>query len=333
MLRLPQIRYLAIAAMPMLAILVAGSDLAHSQSSQDWMVSEAVEDVLVEHADSSASTAAVGDRLAVGSTITTSANGRAVLSRGDSSMTVSSNSEITLVSEASDTSRTTIRQKIGAILYKVEKQSDQHFEVETPYIVAVVKGTSFSVNVTDGATMTHVVEGAVEVTSLGSRETQLVHPGQTATVSSANDMRIEMSHISNGTGEQAHTPSPAATDTASANRVINRTLGATDLDLAAVTDGLIRSKSGRDDAARSDGSDDDFENDGEIEGGDDGRDGDDVGEGESELGGDDNVAGLDVDLDSDDSFSGIDIDDGMSGIDVDVPDNAVPEIDIDDDDD
>ncbi len=37
-------------------------------------------------------------------------------------------------------------QAIGSLLFKVEKRTTQHFEVETPYLTAVVKGTTFTVS-------------------------------------------------------------------------------------------------------------------------------------------------------------------------------------------
>ena len=109
-------------------------------------------------------------------------------------MTVAPSSEITLATDGGDGSMTTIFQKIGSVLYTVEKQSDQHFEVETPFLAAVVKGTSFTVGVNNSAAVTHVVEGAVEVTSFGNQQSQMVRPGQTVTVSNANGLQLEMSH-------------------------------------------------------------------------------------------------------------------------------------------
>jgi hypothetical protein len=72
---------------------------------------------------------------------------------------------------------------MGSLLFKVEKQASQHFEVETPYLAAVVKGTTFSVSVDGEASAVHVVEGAVEVKALATGQVGLIKPGYTAVVS------------------------------------------------------------------------------------------------------------------------------------------------------
>ena len=50
--------------------------------------------------------------------------------------------------EKTDGLSTTIQQRAGSILLEVEKRNVTHFEVETPYLAAVVKGTQF-VNLRD----------------------------------------------------------------------------------------------------------------------------------------------------------------------------------------
>jgi hypothetical protein len=54
---------------------------------------------------------------------------------------------------------TTIKQQAGSILLEVEKKNVKHFEVETPYAAAVVKGTQFRVTVTTSGTKVDVVRG------------------------------------------------------------------------------------------------------------------------------------------------------------------------------
>ena len=51
---------------------------------------------------------------------------------------------------------TTIMQQAGSILLEVEKRNVKHFEVETPYLAAVVKGTQFRVTVNAGSTSVDV---------------------------------------------------------------------------------------------------------------------------------------------------------------------------------
>src|SRR5215472_1895564 len=76
---------------------------------------------------------------------------------------------------------TTILQQAGSILLEVEKRDVQHFEVETPYLAAVVKGTQFIVTVGATSTSVEVRRGQVEVSDFKSGQIAQVLPGQVAT--------------------------------------------------------------------------------------------------------------------------------------------------------
>ena len=72
----------------------------------------------------------------------TGGNGRVLLIRGQETILVAPNSVISVPAEKKDGMQTTILQQAGSIVLEVEKQNVQHFEVETPYLAAVVKGTA-----------------------------------------------------------------------------------------------------------------------------------------------------------------------------------------------
>ena len=65
----------------------------------------------------------------------------------------------------------------------------------------MIKGTTFTVNVNDAGAALHVVEGAVQVTSLDTGQVALIQPGQTAAISadSGGDLSV--------VGDGAVTPS------------------------------------------------------------------------------------------------------------------------------
>jgi hypothetical protein len=86
---------------------------------------------------------------------------------------------------ATEAKTTNLVQKIGTLLFKIERAPARRFAVDTPYLAAVVKGTTFTVTVRGDSGLVHVTEGAVLVASFGSRETALVTPGQTAQVLAA----------------------------------------------------------------------------------------------------------------------------------------------------
>src|SRR6185503_10903504 len=78
---------------------------------------------------------------------------------------------------------TTITQQAGVILLDVEKRNVPHFEVETPYLAAVVKGTQFRVSVEKGTSRVAVLRGQVQVADFKSGQNVLVMPGQVARTS------------------------------------------------------------------------------------------------------------------------------------------------------
>ena len=86
-----------------------------------------------------------------------------LLKRGEEMILVSPNSVIGVPAEKKEGLSTTIKQQAGSILLDVEKRNVKHFEVETPYLAAVVKGTQFRVTVNATSTSVDVIRGQVEV--------------------------------------------------------------------------------------------------------------------------------------------------------------------------
>lgn len=124
-----------------------------------------------------------GRVLEPGEGLATAGEGTVVLTRGTTTITVGPNGRMQIPADGDQGVRTRIVQAMGSLLFKVEKQASQHFEVETPYLAAVVKGTTFSVSVDGEASAVHVVEGAVEVKALATGQVGLIKPGYTAVVS------------------------------------------------------------------------------------------------------------------------------------------------------
>ena len=120
--------------------------------------------------------------LKAGDEIRTGRNGRVLLTRGAETMLLSANSAINLP-EGGRSGMTTIIQRAGSVLLDVEKQNVQHFEVETPTLAAVVKGTRFRVSVAQGQAKVDVVRGQVQVADFRSGQFALVLPGQSGRAS------------------------------------------------------------------------------------------------------------------------------------------------------
>jgi hypothetical protein len=104
-----------------------------------------------------------------------------LLKRGEETILLAPNTVIGLPAEQKEELSTTILQQAGSILLDVEKRNVKHFEVETPYLAAVVKGTQFAVTVNAASTKVEVRRGQVEVADFKSGQIAQVIPGQTAT--------------------------------------------------------------------------------------------------------------------------------------------------------
>jgi len=128
-----------------------------------------------------------------GDYIRTGQNGRALLVHGEEYILISPNSLIEIPREKKEGLSTTIIQKAGSILLEVEKQNVKHFEVETPLLAALVKGTQFRVTVDKNDTHVDVLRGQVEVSDLKSGQYALVQPGQTAKVSAQGSVGLSLS--------------------------------------------------------------------------------------------------------------------------------------------
>jgi hypothetical protein len=117
-----------------------------------------------------------------GDGIQTGSNGRVLLKRGKETILVAPNSSIGLPKENEGNLSTTILQQAGSILVDVEKRNENHFAVETPSLVAVVKGTQFRVSIGKTETSVDVLRGKVEVADFKTGQFAYVLPGQHAKV-------------------------------------------------------------------------------------------------------------------------------------------------------
>ena len=85
---------------------------------------------------------------------------------------------------------TKLLQDLGNAVYKIEKRGVPHFGVTTPYLAAVVKGTTFSITVDDRGSTLQVVEGAVEVATPDGGARDLILPAGVASVSAGDRFRL-----------------------------------------------------------------------------------------------------------------------------------------------
>src|SRR5690242_12620701 len=155
---------------------------AEDAATAAWQVSKTSGEVWVASSGVQPASLASQSPLNPGDSIRTGRNGRVLLVRGQETILIAPNSAITIPETQKDAGSTTIQQQAGSIKLEVDKRNVRNFEVETPYLVAAVKGTQFTVTVSEGTAKVDVNHGSVEVADFKSGQVALVMPGQSAKV-------------------------------------------------------------------------------------------------------------------------------------------------------
>jgi hypothetical protein len=164
-----------------MAFVLSATSSALAAEDGIWRVAKSSGEVWMTTSGAQQASLTQEEVLKPGDTVRTGRNGRVLLIRGEETILVSPNSVIGLPAEKKDGLSTTILQQAGSILLEVERRNVKHFEVETPYLAAVVKGTQFRVSVNAGSTSVDVLRGQVEVADFKSGQIAQVMPGQHAT--------------------------------------------------------------------------------------------------------------------------------------------------------
>ena len=164
-----------------IALVVGAGSSAGAAEDGTWSVSKSSGEIWITTTDAQPASLKQDEILKPGDTIRTGRNGRVLLVRGEDAILISPNSVVGVPAEKKEGLSTTIVQQAGSILLEVEKRNVKHFEVETPYLAAVVKGTQFSVTVNAESTSVEVRRGQVEVSDFESGQIAQVMAGQAAT--------------------------------------------------------------------------------------------------------------------------------------------------------
>jgi hypothetical protein len=102
-----------------------------------------------------------GDVISDDSAIQTAKHARVILTRGKESISVAADTRIR-IADKNGAKRTVVSQDFGEITVDVEKRNVQHFEVRSPLLAAVVKGTKFTVRARGAEASIDVQRGRVE---------------------------------------------------------------------------------------------------------------------------------------------------------------------------
>ena len=193
-----------------IAVVAVGvSPGAQAEQNPTWVVAELSGKVQARHGNGDWYPLAKDARLNAATEIITGADGRAVLARGTSTITLAGDSHLEVPNLSQQASDDGVFQSLGTLLYKVRPKLGQRFKVKTPYLVTTIKGTVFSVTVNTLGASVHVSEGLVDVTPTQGGDGAAVGAGQTASVLAAAgaDVNVE------GAGTQG-APQPKSGDDA-----------------------------------------------------------------------------------------------------------------------
>ena len=172
-----------------LAVLATVLILAGPAFAADWVVTRLRGDVEMLDADGAWTALQRGDIVPNERMVRTSANGHAELTRNKEVVTLGSNTTIR-IEDDDETGYTTVLQDFGRVEVDAEARQVKHFEVRTPYLAAVVKGTHFVVTSDGNGASVAVERGAVSVHSVATERSTTIGVGQTATVHRKVDLVV-----------------------------------------------------------------------------------------------------------------------------------------------
>jgi len=147
-----------------------------------WTVVEVSGAVEIKDAAKSPLSTQIGSHLQAPFTILTGADGRALISHGLDKLSIGPGTQVSIPKPTTaDTGVITrIKQILGSVLYQVEHRVKDSFEVDTPYLVSVVKGTTFNIRSTSNDTTVALIEGRVLVYTPDRKHQLMLKPGQAA---------------------------------------------------------------------------------------------------------------------------------------------------------
>jgi len=167
-----------------------------------WSVSDGEtspsRDILIERlqgkvdvsTDGTASRVAIGDALALPSRIVTGDDGNILLRQGRTGVDIAPGSDVEIPEAAADGQLIArMIQHSGSAFYDVETRPLEQLKltVETPYLVAVVKGTQFNVAVVDDTTTISLFEGTLEIRTPDGLQSIQLNAGEIAIRSDLDD--------------------------------------------------------------------------------------------------------------------------------------------------
>lgn len=134
--------------------------------------------------------------------IVTGDDGMLSLTQAGTNITIAADSDVEIPAEASDGQLIArLVQRRGNVFYDVAHREVGTLRVETPFLVAVIKGTQFNVAVQEGGSTISLFQGRLEIKTPDGTDSVVINAGQIATRGNAdnaigvigmNDKRVEL---------------------------------------------------------------------------------------------------------------------------------------------
>jgi len=180
-----------------------------SALAEEWLVEKANQQVQYTTDKQTWQPVKAGMNIPNKAWISTGPRGRAVLTRGVETIAVQPQTLAAIITTESLFNRKTeVVQQHGKLALDIEKRSSPHTYVHTPFLAAVVKGTSFDVTVTEKDASVSVERGLVQVSSFTGGQTTDLGPGQSARVDQSQSMSV--AGVSGAPSVTAASPSAAS---------------------------------------------------------------------------------------------------------------------------
>ncbi|MFK0332803.1 hypothetical protein ACIQUB_16940 [Rhizobium sp. NPDC090275] len=159
-------------------------------ASNDWVVVKTTSQVKVTVDQSTWTDVHVGDVVPNKAWLSTGPRGRLQLTRGVEAISLQPGTLASITTSGFFSRKTEVLQQVGSIDLEIEKRSQPHTTVQTPFLAAVVKGTIFHVTVGKTKASVSVDRGLVEVTSFASGQRSNIGPRQSAAVDRKQGMTV-----------------------------------------------------------------------------------------------------------------------------------------------
>jgi ferric-dicitrate binding protein FerR (iron transport regulator) len=145
----------------------AGRLRAEEPAAPSWVVAESHAPAVVRFGEGQWQALPAGAAVEPGSEIRTGDGGMVVLRRGGDHVRLLANSTLALPAEKDVGAMTRLKLWFGRAFFQVKSRPSWSFEVDTPYLVGIVKGTAFTVDVSRFGSTIAVSSGLVAVSKAG----------------------------------------------------------------------------------------------------------------------------------------------------------------------